>query len=164
MTRLLLWALLGLLSTLAPAASLDDDFLAAREAFRIGDSKKLESYAQRFKGHLLEPYITYWRLRTRLDATNTDDIRGFINANRDTPLSERLRNEWLKLLGKNQQWELFEAELPQLLNDDLEITCYSLQSRLRLDALALREARPLWFVGRDLPESCTPLFNALAAS
>jgi soluble lytic murein transglycosylase len=164
MTRLLLWLLLALLSAPASATSQDDDFLAAREAFRVGDSKKLESYAQRLKGHLLEPYVTYWRLRTRLDAANAEDIRAFINANRDSPLSERLRNDWLKLLGKNQQWELFEAELPQLLNDDLEITCYSLQSRVRIDALTLREARPLWFVGRDLPESCTPLFNALAAA
>ena len=29
---------------------------------------------------------------------------------------------------------------------------------------ALKQARPLWFVGRDQPESCTPLFNALAAN
>lgn len=165
MTRSLpLWALLALLSASASAASQDDDFLGAREAFRVGDSRKLELYAQRLKGHLLEPYVTYWRLRTRLDAANPEDIRGFIHSNRDSPLSERLRKDWLKLLGKNQQWELFEAELPQLLDDDIEITCYSLQSRVRTDTLALREARPLWFVGRDLPESCTPLFNALAAS
>ncbi|OGA46891.1 MAG: transglycosylase [Betaproteobacteria bacterium RIFCSPLOWO2_12_FULL_62_13] len=164
MARLVLWVLLALSSAAAGAASRDDDFLAAREAFRVGDARKLELYAQRFEGHLLEPYVTYWRLRTRLEEASPDDIRAFIDASRDSPLSERLRNDWLKLLGKNRQWDLFEAELPHAVNEDIEITCYSLQSRVRIDTLALREARPLWFVSRELPDSCTPLFDALAAS
>ena len=75
---------------------------------------------------------------------------------------------WLcavKLLGKNQQWEQFEEELPRVVGEDVEITCYSLQSRMRLNPTeTLKEARPLWFLGRDLPENCTPLFNALAKS
>ncbi len=164
MLRLVLGTLLAVLCVSAWGASQGDDLLAAREAYRAGDAKKLDFYAQRLKGYLLEPYVIYWRLRTRLEDANPDDIRGFINAYRDSSLSERLRNDWLKLLGKKQQWEMFEAELPQLVNDDVEITCYSLQSRLRIDTLALREARPLWFVSRELPESCTPLFNALAAA
>ena len=148
----------------AAGANQDDDFLAAREAFRVGDARKLELYAQRLKGYVLEPYVTYWQLSSRLDESNPDEIRAFMSGNRDSPLSERLRKNWLKALGKAQQWDLFESELPQLLNDDLEITCYSLQSRMRTDGLALREARALWFAARDLPDSCTPLFDALATS
>src|SRR5262249_9238662 len=78
--------------------------------------------------------------------------------------SERLRSDWLKGLGKNQQWDLFEQEFPRVANEDLELTCYALQARMRVNsAETLKEARPLWFVGKDQPESCTPLFNALAA-
>jgi soluble lytic murein transglycosylase len=158
------WVLLLVLSVVAAgaaAAGQDDDFLAAREAFRTGDGRKLALYAKRLNGHLLEPYVVYWQLRLRLDESSPEDIRRFLALNRDSPLSERLRNDWLKQLGKTQQWELFNAELPALVNEDLEITCYALQARVRQDALALREARPLWFVARDLPESCNPLFNAL---
>ena len=143
------------------AAGLDDAFLAARDAARAGDSRRLEQLAPRFKGHLLEPYVQYWRLKAKLEAREPDEIRAYLAANRDTPLSDYLRRDWLKLLGKNGQWELFNAELPALVNDDLEITCYALQARARTDTLALREARPLWFVARDLPESCDPLFQAL---
>ncbi len=164
MKRLALLLLLGVVSAAASGAGEDDDFLAAREAFRAGDSRKLDLYAQRLKGHVLEPYVMYWRLRARLEEANPEDIRAFINAHSDTPLSERLRKDWLKLLGKHRQWDLFEAELPHVVSDDIDITCYSLQSRVRIDTLALREARPLWFVSRELPESCTPLFSALAAS
>jgi soluble lytic murein transglycosylase len=60
---------------------------------------------------------------------------------------------------------LFNAELPMIIGDDVEITCYALQSRLRVNpGEALPEARPLWFVARDLPDSCSPLFDALVAA
>ncbi len=146
----------------ASAANLDDAFLKARDAARTGDSKQLEQLAPKFQGHLLEPYIQYWRLKARLEAREPAEIRAYLAANRDTPLSDYLRRDWLKLLGKNAQWEVFNAELPALVNDDLETTCYALQARTSTDSLALREARPLWFVARDLPSSCDPLFQALA--
>jgi len=154
-----------LLSVAAPAASLDDEFLAAREAYRAGQATKVAGYAKRFKGHILEPYLAYWMLSPRLEQASPAEVRSFLTGYRDTPLSERLRSDWLKLLGKNQQWELFEEELPRVTGEDLELTCYALQARMRLHpAETLKEARPLWFVGRDQPESCTPLFNALAAN
>jgi len=145
----------------AGGANLDDAFMKARDAARSGDSRQLEQIATKFQGHLLEPYVQYWRLKMRLESRDPVEIRAWLAANRDTPLSDYLRRDWLKLLGKNAQWELFEAELPALVNEDLEMTCYSLQNRVRTDSLALREARPLWFVARDLPGSCDPLFQAL---
>ncbi len=162
--KALFGCLLIVISSLAHGASRDDDFLAAREAFRVGDSKKLALLEKRLDGYLLEPYVAYWKLQTRLDKADPNEIRAFLSANAGTPLAERLRSDWLKLLGKNQQWETFDAELPLLVNDDIEITCYALQSRLRLDTHALNEARPLWFVSRRLPESCDPLFSALAGA
>lgn len=145
----------------AGAANLDDAFLAAREAARTGNSKQLDQLAPRFQNHLLEPYVRYWQLKSRLETRDAGEIRSFLAANRDTPLSDYLRRDWLKLLGKNGDWALFNAELPTLVNDDLETTCYALQARTVTDSLALREARPLWFVARDLPSSCDPLFQAL---
>jgi len=145
----------------AGGANLDDAFLKARDAARSGDSRQLEQIATKFQGHLLEPYVQYWRLKMRLESRDPAEIRAWLAANRDTPLSDYLRRDWLKQLGKNSQWELFEAELPALVNEDLEMTCYTLQNRVRTDSLALREARPLWFVARDLPGSCDRLFQAL---
>jgi soluble lytic murein transglycosylase len=109
--------------------------------------------------------VLYWQLSPRIEQAAVEDVRAFLVAHRDSPLSERLRYEWLKSLGRRGEWELFNAELPLLVNEDLEITCYSLQSRLRVNASeTLPEIRPLWFVARDLPESCTPLFEALVAA
>ena len=49
----------------ARAASQDEDFLAAREAFRVGDAAKLERAARSLAGYPLEPYVNYWRFRLR---------------------------------------------------------------------------------------------------
>jgi soluble lytic murein transglycosylase len=159
------FASLAFVAAGAHGAPLDDEFHAAREAYRAGSPAKLEAHAKRLKGHLLEPYVTYWQLSLRLDPASPEEVRGFISGHRDSPLAERLRLEWLKSLGRRGDWDLFNAELPQLAADDIEVTCYALQSRLRVNpSEALPEARPLWFVARDLPASCSPLFDALIAA
>ena len=159
------FALLMVLAGGAQGAALDDEFHAAREAYRTGSAAKLDAHARRFRGHLLEPYVAYWQLSLRLEQAPAEDVRAFMASNRDSPLAERLRLEWLRSLGRREQWDLFNAELPLLAADDIEVTCYALQSRLRVNASeALPEARPLWFVARDLPAACSPLFEALIAA
>ena len=153
-----------LLAASVNAAPGDDDFLAMREAFRANDTRKLDLYAPRLKGHALEPYAAYWQLRSRLDDAAPETVRAFLTEYKDTFVAERLRADWLKRLGKNQQWALFEAERPLLIDDDIEIACYGLQARARTDATAVREARSLWFTEKDTPASCAPLFSTLAAS
>jgi soluble lytic murein transglycosylase len=154
-----------LVAATAQGAPLDEEFVAAREAYQTNDAARLEALAPRFRGHLLEPYVAYWRLSLRLDEASADEVRGFLAANRDGPLAERLRAEWLKSLAWRGEWELFNTELPRLGSRDLEITCYALQFRMQTKPEeALPEARSLWFVTRELPDNCTPLLDALVAS
>lgn len=150
-------------ATNAFAAPGDDDFLAMRDALRGKDKTKLEGFAQRLKGHVLEPYAAYWLMREQLDDAEPAAVRAFLAEYKDTFVAERLRAEWLKRLGKEQQWSLFEAERSALAEPDTEIQCYALQSRVRGDAAAVREAKPLWFTDKDTPASCTPLFAMLVS-
>jgi len=157
--------LLLIVAASAQAAGSDDDFLAARKAFRVGNGAQLDAYAKRLRGHLLEPYVLYYQLKMRLEDARPEDVDAFLASHHDSPLSERLRSDWLKILGKSERWDLFDQELPQLRDVDLELTCYALQSRARANPdEALVEARPIWFVTGRLPESCAPLMKALGAS
>ncbi len=152
-----------LLAVVAHAASQDDDFLAAREAFRVGDAVKFERSAKSLGGYVLEPYVDYWRLKLRLENAGADEVQALLARLRDGSLADRLRADWLKLLGMKQQWELFDAEYPQLVIEDAELGCFALRSKLRTDAdAALRAARALWFSGREQPDSCNALFDTLA--
>ena len=149
----------------AQAADSDKDFLAATEAFRTGNAVRVDAYAKRLRGHLLEPYVLYYQLRMRLEDASPAEVRAFADAHQESPISEQLRAEWLKGLGRKEQWDLFDEEFPRLRDADIELTCYALQSRARAyPEETLEEARPLWFVHRSLPDSCTPLMNALRTS
>ena len=146
------------------AASQDDDFMTMRQAFQNGDASRVAAYAQRLRGHVLEPYAIYYQLYPQLENIDVSipAVKGFLERYKDSPLSGRLQGEWLKSLGKAQQWELFAEGYPDIINKDTELTCHSLQYRIATnDASAFAEARPLWFNARDMPESCTALFDAL---
>lgn len=146
----------------APAlADQDADFLAARDAFRVGNATKLDSYARRLKSTPLEVYVAYYQLRLHLETAEPGQIKAYLARPEDTPMIDRMRGEWLKVLGNKKQWNLFDGEYPRLINEDAELTCYALQSRRRAQQeAALREARNLWFSGKGQPESCATLFEA----
>lgn len=157
---LLLWCV-------APAfADADADFLAARDAFAKGDAVKLARLAQSptLKKSPLRVYLDYYRLRLDLNQSAPAAMAKFLAQPEDTPIIDRLRGDWLKMLGKQQRWDLFDAEYPRLLNADTELTCYALQSQQRdQPQAALIAARALWFSGKALPDSCDPLFAAATA-
>ena len=157
---LILLAYVGTLS-----ADQDSDFIAAREAFQKGNAKLLDDYAKRLKRHVLWPYVEYFQLRMVLRTTNIETIAHFLLRHEGTLVADRLRSDWLKVLGKNQQWQHFEAEYPLLVNKDTELMCYYYQHYLNLkDKTALADARALWFTSTDLPDSCTPVFQTLIYS
>lgn len=153
---------------LLPAAALaapEDDILAARDAYNARNAARLAQAAQRLEGHPLAALARYWQLMLDLEKASADEVRAFLAAYPDSYLSDRLRGEWLKVLGKRQDWKTFSAEYPLLVNEDREITCYALQARLALlpgDSSPLEEAKRLWFNGAELPASCDPLFERLA--
>jgi len=138
----------------------DEDFIALHKAFLDDDSKRLALIAQRLNDHPLEVYANYYQLRLDLENADPQAIESFLARKEDTPIIDLLRVEWLKLLGENQQWDLFDQHFPQVINGDIELTCYSLQSRSQKNyLLALRDARLLWFDGNTLPQNCGALFE-----
>lgn len=165
------WLLL-FVCPLVAAAPGDENVLAAREAFRNGEpvklGKQLDALRARSQKHELEPWVEYWQLRQRMDddAGVGVEIDGFLARQPGSYLAEKLRGEWLKTLGKRQQWDEFQREYPPLVQLDQEVSCYAMQGRLAVqqDQTALDEARPLWFSSLALPESCLPLMERLIAA
>lgn len=157
---LILLAYVGTLS-----ASQDSDFIAAREAFQTGNAKRLDEYAKRLNRHVLWPYVEYFQLRMELRTTDIATIRSFLARHEGRLVADRLRGDWLKILGKNQQWQLFEAEYPLLVNKDTELMCYHYQRRLEAgDNTVWADTRSLWLTPGSLPDSCTPVFQTLIYS
>ena len=161
------YILIALLLSLSILSHADDnkDYLAARDAFRSGQLQKLPDYAERLKDSPLLPYIRYWQLTSQLKTASAEDIRYFIARNSDTPLSNKLRMDWLRLLAQQQNWQIYLDEYPLVTSPDLSLQCYALQGRIQLNQpTAIPVARQLWLTNKDLPSNCNPLFTALIAT
>lgn len=156
--------LILLLASAAAAADEEEDFLAAREAFRAGNSVRLDELAERLKNSPLEPYLTSYQLRLRWFSGNPAGIKEFLARPDDTPVIDQLRSDWLKWQAKQEHWNEFAAEYPRLLEADNEMLCYALQARLPdNEDQVLDEARRFWFSGVGQPDSCVTLFTLALA-
>lgn len=136
---------LALLPLAAHANGQDDAVLGAYDAYRAGDALRLARYAKKLEGHVLAPWAAYWRVALGLEDAATSDVRAVLDAYKGTYVAERLRGDWLKVLGKRGDWPEFEREAALYARDDLEIRCYGFLARIaRGDDSALGDAAPVW--------------------
>jgi len=142
----------------------DDSLLGAYDAYRAGDPVKFAKHAGKLEGHLLEPWLDYWRLSMRLEDASNRDAREFFAKHPNDYVSERLRSDWLRVLGKRADWIEFERQSPLYTRDDLEVSCYRWLSRLeRGDENSLADAMAMWLEPAELPEGCQRLSVTLSA-
>jgi soluble lytic murein transglycosylase len=160
---LALWAGIAEAAPAKPSGA-DDAFLRAYDAFRAGDPIRLAKQLPALNGHVLAPYLEYWRLKLRLEEAGTEEVRESLHRHAGSYTAERLRADWLKELGRRADWQTFELELAPLAQEDLEIRCYAWASRAaRGDADALLEAYAMWLLPHELPEGCVTLAERMIA-
>ena len=138
----------------------DEQILEMQQAFRQGNKAKLAQLLPQVRGHLLEPWAAYWELRSRLESASSAEIQEFLTRYAGTYQEDRLRNDWLLLLGQVRDWDAFAAEYPRYrMNDDREVRCYGLYAtQLRGGDPApgvAEEVRRLWLSQRDADDGCT---------
>src|SRR3954470_21713329 len=111
----------------APSVIGDNAILDMNQAFRQGNRQKLAQLLPQARGHALEPWAAYWELRARLDTASAQEVQDFFARYPGTYQEDRLRNDWLLLLGQRRDWTNFEAEYPKYrMKDDREVRCYAL--------------------------------------
>jgi soluble lytic murein transglycosylase len=145
-------------------ASEQDTFTAASAAYKSRDDKALVGYATQLRAdnYVLAPYLDYWHLLLNLEKVDAAEVQTFLTRYTDYPFAERLRSEWLKVLGKRQQWGLFFEAYAQPEKEEVSVACYAAQGRyVQGQAAALTDARPLWLTGADQPAACDALFELM---
>ncbi len=169
--RALLCGALALACSLPAAAQSkgDDVLLEMQQAYRKGDRKRLAVLLPQARGHVLEPWAAYWELRARLPEASTQDVQDFLTSYAGTYQEDRMRNDWLQLLGQRRDWTNFAAEHPNYrMSDDREVRCYALLiDHLKspgLDARLADEVRKLWYAQRDADDGCTAAAERLVGS
>lgn len=146
------------------ADTAQESLLAARDAYKARDEESLARHADRLQAenYPLAPYVEYWRMLLRLEQADAAEVRGFLERYAELPFSERVRVEWLKKLGKREDWPTFFAELSRSTTEDPAIACDAVQGRAAQgDVSALEQGRQLWMTAADQPANCDGLFDAM---
>ena len=144
----------------------DATILDMGQAFRQGQKTRLTQLLPQVRGHLLEPWGAYWELRARLDTASAQEVQAFFTRYAGTYQEDRLRNDWLLLLGQRRDWTAFAEEHTRFrMNDDTQVRCYALAVRQLREgatpALA-EEVRRLWHAQREADDGCTTAARSLA--
>jgi soluble lytic murein transglycosylase len=162
LSRIALVAALFGLAAVAPAPAVaergDVAFVSAREAYRNGERVRLGRQLEALQGHPLHAWAEYWLLRLRLDDGDATGVTDYLSRNPGAYLAEKLRGDWLRLLGRKGDWDGFQREFSGLAAPDTELNCYAAQAARKPDAV-----RPLWSSGLDLPQACETLVDQLVA-
>ena len=147
----------------------DSALLSMRDAFRRDDATALTQRLPEVRGHALEPLARYWEMKARLETAEPAAVRDALGRMAGSYWEDRLRNDWLLLLGKNRDWAHFEAERPLFrMNDDRQLQCYGLMldaaARRLPTAEAARQAAQLWQQQRDAEDGCATAVKAFLDS
>ncbi|MDB5778800.1 MAG: Lytic transglycosylase, catalytic [Polaromonas sp.] len=154
-----------------PGANADGDSLIAEmnKAFRSSNKGRLAQLLPQARGHALEPWAAYWELKARLGEASPQEVQDFLSRHAGSYQEDRLRNDWLLLLGQRRDWSSFAAEYPNYrMNDDREVRCYALLvEHLKnpgLDARLSDEVRRNWYAQRDADDGCNAAAERLVGS
>ncbi len=146
-----------------PSVSADVDFVALREAGLRGDTGEAGRLSARLIDYPIPSYVDYYRLYPRLAAAPEGEIRSFLERYDGTAIADRLRNDWLLLLGRARDWRVFDEQYPRfVLNDDTQLKCYALMSRAAKAENVAPVARELLVQPKYYGEACVELIGRLA--
>jgi soluble lytic murein transglycosylase len=112
----------------AALAQTDADFWP-QAAYDRGDRAKLAAIAPKLGTHVLAPYVAYWQLKLGLEDASAAAVSAYIERYPGSPLADRLRSDWLKLLGRRGIWYRFAVDYQPSAGDDLELNCYAVLFR-----------------------------------
>lgn len=158
------WALVWLIAAMPVWASEKGDFEAAREAYRQGNLQKVAELTESLGDSVLGIYPRYWLLSAQLEKVSPEQVLPFLNYYQKDWLTEKLRGDWLRVLGKRGDWALFREQYPLLVDgSSMDLRCYYFRSRLeRGESGVLAEAKAdIWFTSKDLPAACDFLLQRM---
>ena len=109
----------------------DQALVEMERAYARKQSTRLTQLLPVTSGHPLEVYAAYWELKARLESASPEEIRNFLTRWQGSYFEDRLRNDWLLLLGQSGDGANFAREFPLFrMRDDAEVRCWATRFEL----------------------------------
>lgn len=141
-----------------------DPIVEARDAFGKKDRSRLNAarITASMKAHPLTMWAEYWDLNLRLSELQTPEVEAFYARWPGSYVEDRFRNDWLLEVARRRDWATFAVDFPRFrMNDDREVTCYSLLVAQQSGQNVTEAARAAWLAQREADDGCTLMAGAL---
>lgn len=145
-----------------------DLFRDAVEALENGDLDTFSTLKNQSTDYILYPYLEYFDLRNRLSSASDEELMAFIDNNKDTPLSYKVRTQWLYRLAEDQRWEQYLKVYKQ--QSGAKLRCAYHHARLATNNAkktyrsVMKATTHLWKVGNKQPKECDYIFSKFEKS
>jgi len=142
-----------------------------KDAVAAIESGQLENFAAlkaQSTDYVLYPYLEYYDLRNRLSSSTDEELTSFIDTYDTTPLSYRLRTQWLYRLAEDKRWDQFLHVYKG--QGGAKLRCAYLEATLSKDnskatlKSVLESTQKIWLTGKDAPAECDVIFEKFEKS
>jgi soluble lytic murein transglycosylase len=131
--------------------------LEAKSAFQKRDRNRLAQLRSSTAAgqNPLALWVAYWDMNARISELQVAEVDAFYARYPGSYVEDRFRNDWLLELGKRRDWQRFAADFPRFrMNDDREVTCYSLLTDHLAGKDVTEAARAAWLAQREADDGC----------
>lgn len=149
------------------AAVGDETMLEAKSAYDKKNTFALSEAIERLKkqDYVLTPYAEYWQMLLNLDTASHQEVNDFLMRNASMPFADRLRGEWLKKLGKAQNWPAFLEVYGQYQQEDAAVACYAATANAEVNGFQTLEAvKSLWMQAKEQPSNCNNVYDLMQSA
>ncbi|PLZ00699.1 lytic transglycosylase [Burkholderia sp. WAC0059] len=151
----------------------DQTFIQLREAARDNDAARAAQLAATIPDYPARAYVEYFQIKpqlfdsqghARVDAPDAP-VLAFLREHDGEAIADRLRNDYLLVLGARHDWADFDQQYARfVLNDDTQVKCYALESRASHGENVADAARALLVNPRYYGDGCVDLVTSLGLS
>ena len=157
-----LCVLLALFPLHATADELGDkrqQYLGALRSLDNGQIEAFQAAKAALADYPLYPYLDYQDHLLRLNHLTTTEVAAFRERWKDSPIADRLYDEWMEDLARRGDWDVFIVNYePAGASADRQCTYLRALDRSGQHDAAMAAVAPLWLVGTSQPKSCDALF------
>ncbi|MGF6540675.1 soluble lytic murein transglycosylase [Paraburkholderia youngii] len=151
----------------------DQIFVQLREAARTNDAARAAQLASMIPNYPAPSYLEYFQIKpqlfdstghARIDAPDAP-VLAFLQKYDGQAIADRMRNDYLTVLGTRHDWRNFDQQYAKfVLDDDTQVKCYALESRASRGENVADAARALLVDPKWYGDGCVDLITVLGVN
>ncbi|MEM5299379.1 transglycosylase SLT domain-containing protein [Burkholderia sp. JPY481] len=151
----------------------DQIFVQLREAARTNDAARAAQLASMIPDYPAPSYLEYFQIKpqlfdstghARIDAPDAP-VLAFLQKYDGQAIADRMRNDYLTVLGTRHDWRNFDQQYAKfVLDDDTQVKCYALESRASRGENVADAARALLVDPKWYGDGCVDLITVLGVN